>query len=189
MGRVHLKKYNKELENIVDFVNITYNIDLKSASRKAIYVKGRTLYFALALKTTKASLENIGSYVNRDHSTVSYAKDRLIPEMLEGNCFMKQSYNKFLINLSNGIYSIRNRAKNYYDALETIKSLKATVKSLKACSSVNFSNKKNKNELLYQSLSDSQKAVYDDRCELILMSFNWKESKESDKYEQINCEA
>ena len=188
MGRITLKEYEKELLNIRDFVDTTYNINLNRKRRSQVDVKGRTLYFALAVKTTKASFKNIGKHVGRDHSTVCHAVENLIPEMMLGRDDRLEKYNLFINKLNTGEFDVNNRADNFYEALEIIKTLEEQVKELNSFKSVQIVSDRTQNELAYLNLSSEEKKIYDDRAALVIKSFLWNNKKEEEKYEQIKCQ-
>ena len=69
-----IKGYEKELTDIKNYVNNAFNLDISSKRKQYKDVRGRTLYFKLALRLTEASYVDISSIVNRDHSTVSHSR-------------------------------------------------------------------------------------------------------------------
>lgn len=65
------------LEEIRTDVEEATGLNLNCNTRKREYVVARYVYMALAYKYTRDTLERIGSFVGRDHSTVVYALDNL----------------------------------------------------------------------------------------------------------------
>ena len=187
-------KYNDELLNIVDYVNKSFDLDILTKRRKAKDVRGRTLYFKLALKTTKASYETIGSMVNRDHSTVCHAIKNLFLEM--------EYFPRYVIAYDNYIESLKvdglnaNKSlKNINKAFERIDELKLDIRSLKrVISQMKKDSKKTKSSLLtpnevhYRELSEEEASVYDQRAKNVLNSFIWKrkELNRKEVFEIIN---
>lgn len=65
------------LEEIRNKVEERTGLKLVTNHRKQSYVTARYIYMALAYKFTKETLDNIGRFVGKDHSTVIYALETL----------------------------------------------------------------------------------------------------------------
>lgn len=65
------------LEEIRTTVENKTNLNITRNCSKQAYVTARYIYMALAYKFTKETLNSIGTFVGRDHSTVIYALDTL----------------------------------------------------------------------------------------------------------------
>ena len=66
---------------ITDIVLAFYNVrlkDLKSNSRKPVYVRARHILLYLLRSYTTASLKELGRHINRDHTTVIYALNKTL---------------------------------------------------------------------------------------------------------------
>ena len=67
-------------ERIMEIVCQYYKIDpavMRSKSRKRIHALPRNIYTYLCRKLTKATLEDIGKTINRNHSTVLYGDEEI----------------------------------------------------------------------------------------------------------------
>ena len=69
------EKYNlkKELESIIAIINRITDIDIKEKSRIGIYSDARIIYSYITRKFTKATYNEIGKSVNKNHSTMCIA--------------------------------------------------------------------------------------------------------------------
>ena len=63
----------KILDDIYNYVNSVYGIDIKEKTRKRAYSDGRALFCYIARKKTNFTYECIGDYLNKDHATIIYA--------------------------------------------------------------------------------------------------------------------
>lgn len=61
------------LDEIYEYVNTIYGIDIKSDTRKRDYVEGRALFYVIARNKTNYSLTCLGEYLNKHHATVIHA--------------------------------------------------------------------------------------------------------------------
>ena len=59
-----------DLKRIHEYVNNALQIEIKTNTRQRDYSDGRFLFFAIARKTTNASLGRIGMYMDKDHASV-----------------------------------------------------------------------------------------------------------------------
>jgi len=64
------------LKQIKRLVESKAGVDLSSKSRRTKHVFARLVYFYIAKNHTSYSSQDIGSEVNRDHSTVHYAMSK-----------------------------------------------------------------------------------------------------------------
>ena len=160
MPRQKTKDYRKELNEVYTFVNNHFKVDIADRKRSNHYVALRALYFRIASETTLATYEAIAEVVNRDHSTFIHAKDNLF-DYIMSNTDVKDAYNVY--------FGIETEDLSHV----TMSRLRQIVEEKKEDSGNNVV--LTKNEIAYRKLTDSQKSVYDQRAELILKSFNWKE--------------
>jgi hypothetical protein len=112
----------------------------------------------IASKATRASVETIGGIVNKDHSTVTYAKKALFDIIKQDRFYMNIYREYFNIPLDKG------NVRSVYD--ETLTD----------------------NEKAYRGLSEEDKRIYDERASLVLKSFEWKRKDDNRKevFEIIN---
>jgi hypothetical protein len=61
------------LDEIYNYVNSVYGIDIKEKTRKRAYSDGRALFCHIVRKKTNFTYQCIGDYLNKDHATVMYA--------------------------------------------------------------------------------------------------------------------
>ena len=61
------------LDEIYNYVNSVYGIDIKEKTRKRAYSDGRALFCYIVRKKTNFTYQCIGDYLNKDHATVMYA--------------------------------------------------------------------------------------------------------------------
>jgi hypothetical protein len=61
------------LDEIYNYVNGVYGIDIKEKTRKQEYSDGRALFCFIVRKKTNFTYQCIGDYLNKDHATVMYA--------------------------------------------------------------------------------------------------------------------
>ena len=60
------------LEEIIDYTNKVFELDIKEDTRRREYVEARAFYYAVARKVTPISLKQIGKPLKKDHATVLY---------------------------------------------------------------------------------------------------------------------
>lgn len=161
MGRQKVKSYSKELNEIYNFINDKFRLDISDKKRSNHYVDLRTLFFKMATDYTSATVHEIGSVVKRDHSTVVHARNNLFDYVMS-KTVIKEAYNDF--------FGIENEEKSSVTTLTSLKKI-AESKKMEAINNSGLT----KNEIAYRKLTDSQKSVYDQRAELILKSFKWQE--------------
>jgi len=155
-----IKDYTEELTDIYNFVNSYFRVDIADKNRSNHYVDLRTLYYKIATETTLATSQLIGKIVNRDHSTVLHSKSKSFDYIMS-------------------IKDIRDAYNSYLDIEEPLDAseVKLPIKGESV-------SELTKNEIEYRKLSLEQRKIYDERVELILKSFTWKEYNTS--FETIN---
>ena len=62
----------EKLDEIYEYVNSIYGIDIKDPTRKREYTEARALFYLLARNLTHFTYQIIGQYVNKDHASVIY---------------------------------------------------------------------------------------------------------------------
>jgi hypothetical protein len=160
MARQKTKDYTNELTEIYNFVNDYFRVDIAEKNRSNHYVDLRALYYKLATENTYATVQSIGALVNRDHSTVLHARRHSFDYIMSIKD-LRCAYNKYM---------------NIEEPLEA--------SEVKLPTGEESSLKLTKNEIAYRKLSLDQRNMYDERVELILKSFNWKEYNTT--FETIN---
>lgn len=81
----------KIFDEIYEYVNNVYGIDIKEKTRKRDYSEGRALFYFIARKKTNFTYECIGDYMGKDHAsvlhaiknTIHYLDKEIIAEALE----------------------------------------------------------------------------------------------------------
>ena len=84
-----------KLQDIKNFVDSEFDIDISTNTRKREYVEARALYYKLAKEYTKLSLERIGGKLKRDHATVIHALNNVWEHALSTNEDVYDSYYRF----------------------------------------------------------------------------------------------
>ena len=153
-----MEENKNRLTDIVKFVNDRAGVDVRITSRKRDVIDARTIYYMIASKATRASVKTIGDIVNKDHSTVTYAKKALFDIIKQDRFYMNIYREYFNIPLDKG------NVRSIYDETLT------------------------ENEKQYRELSDRDRLVYDERASLVLKSFAWKLKDDNRKevFETIN---
>ena len=113
-----------ELEFIKEKVENETGLKLETKSRDLNSTIGRWLYFKIARINTDYSLNEIGSLVNRDHSTVVYGLKNVDYE-LETSKKLQHKYNKLDI-----ICKAHLNYKKISDIDEVVKLLNVEIKKL-----------------------------------------------------------
>lgn len=177
----------KDLITAYNYVNSILDIDIASKSRAQLYVDGRTLYYMLANKTTGASYAEIAMVVNRDHSTVTHANQKLVVELRKNEKLLSY-YNTYIKNFfvsPDNSEEIRQfvtdqeelvRLRIVEDAFLELKTNTTHVEALTS------------NEVAYRELDKESRVQYDARANLVLKSFEWKarEANRKEEFEIIN---
>ena len=176
-GRKRRDRYVNELSGIYDFVCHKFDLDIKDKNRTQLYSDARTLFCVLANETTDATFNEIGSYIDRHHATVLHAVRNL-----KDNLLRNRKYSVMAITYKNAL--VDERALVYgtitlSEALDKIDKLKEENKNHVPLTV---------NEMAYRKLNADDKALYDERANLVLKSFEWKRKEENRKevFETIN---
>ena len=146
------------LKEIAEFVTRRTGANIMSASRQVDVTDARALYYKIALKDTRASMNKIGAAVGKSHATVIHTRDNVMP-LLEQDDFYMNIYREFFGE------DIKEGAIRDIDC-QVLTS----------------------NEKLYRDLSEGDKKIYDERASLVLKSFAWKRKDDNRKevFETIN---
>lgn len=147
-----------KLENIVKFVSRRTGADIVTRSRRTDIADARALYYMIALKDTKASMNAIGEAVGRSHATVIHTRNNVFP-LIEQDIF-------------------------YMNILREYFGLELEKETMRAITNEVLTS----NEKAYRELSDEDRKVYDERALLVLKSFEWKRKEENRKevFEKIH---
>ena len=165
-------KYQKELKRIKDFVEKYSEYDIGGKLRNTEAVRYRTLFIKLATETTECTLLQIGQAINRDHTTVLYARTTLFDELMTIKSFVN-IYNQYKMDILGHKIDEKYLDEQQYNKLqEKYNDLLATKIPINKAFNLT------KNEHIYRTLSDDEKKVYDERAELVLKSFEWKRKDE-----------
>lgn len=84
-------------------VNKTF---LRSKRKNKNYVAARIIFCKLAAEFTSASLPMIGQFIDRDHTTVLYLKDKVLPREHE---YAYELVKKRLKSINNAIVSAKEK--------------------------------------------------------------------------------
>ena len=146
------------LKEIAEFVIRRTGANIMAASRQVDVTDARALYYKIALKDTRASMNKIGAAVGKSHATVIHTRDNVMP-LLEQDDFYMNIYREFFGE------DIKEGAIRDIDC-QVLTS----------------------NEKLYRELSEGDKKIYDERASLVLKSFAWKRKDDNRKevFEIIN---
>ena len=139
------------LKKIVKFVTRRTGADILAKSRQTDVTDARALYYKIALRDTRASMNVIGEAVGKSHATVIHTRNNVFP-LLERDDFYMNIYREFF----------GEEIKE--DVIRDIDSQVLT-----------------KNEKMYRELSEEDRRVYDERAALVLKSFEWKRKDEDRK--------
>ena len=90
-----------QLKKIYDAVENETGLDIKSKSRTKEFVKARCIYFKLAKELTSSSLEDIGGFVKRDHSTVTHGL-----KVFESNIMAVSNWYMLYLKLKKKFYQL-----------------------------------------------------------------------------------
>ncbi len=66
------------LDEIYNYVNGVYGIDIKEKTRKQEYADGRALFSLIVRKKTKFTYQCIGDYLNKNHASVLHAVKNIV---------------------------------------------------------------------------------------------------------------
>lgn len=84
-----------KLQDIKDFVDSEFQIDINKNTRQTKYIEARCLYYKLAKDYTNLSLKEIGSLLNKHHATVIHSIDHVWHNAIKYNRWVRESYCKF----------------------------------------------------------------------------------------------
>ena len=147
-----------KLESIVKFVSRRAGVDIMLPSRRVDVIDARALYYMIALRETRASMNVIGDIVGKSHATVIHTRNNVLP-LLEKDDFYMNIYREYFgEGIKEGV----------------IRDVDTQVLT--------------DNEKMYRELSAEDKKIYDERASLVLKSFAWKRKDEERKeiFETIN---
>lgn len=172
-----------ELIRIKEYLDKEAGYDIGRKDRYSENVMFRTLYYKLAIETSKKPLTTIGKLVNRDHASVIYARKNLFDELMTFDRF-RDIYFEYRENIL-GLQvteEYKNEAQynelkeNYNRSLEIIQEFKRKERESDSLTQI---------EKEYRNLEPEQQAIYNERAKPILKSFKWK--KYNSEYETITC--
>tara|TARA_B110000037_G_scaffold214790_1_gene271226 strand:+ start:1285 stop:1752 length:468 start_codon:yes stop_codon:yes gene_type:complete len=150
---------NKDrLKKIVKFVTRRTGADILNKSRQTDVTDARALYYKIALRDTRASMNVIGSVVGKSHATVIHTRNNVLP-LIEQDVFYMNIYREYF------------GEEIEQDVIRDVDNEILT-----------------DNEKMYRGLSNEDKKIYDERALLVLKSFEWKRKDENRKevFETIN---
>tara|TARA_R100001463_G_scaffold62012_3_gene114886 strand:+ start:280 stop:873 length:594 start_codon:yes stop_codon:yes gene_type:complete len=189
---VYLKLLKKQVENVCCIEDITIR------SRKRHFVDARKMFCHIARRKTKLTYGVIGDMVKIDHATVIHSIKKADLH-LEMDVNFLNAYNEIeskmpqVRNISfsqiDGVYELKNQISKLTTEL-TKKDYEIEILKDKL-NKVLFNNDKKiytNNEIRYRLLNDENKTTYNTRVDAILKMLEIKDTKETDKYELINCE-
>lgn len=133
-----------KLQDIKNFVDSEFDIDIIKNTREREYVEARCLYYKLAKEHTKLSLKRIGGKLKRDHSTVLHALNNVWEHAIATNEDVYDSYYKFkdIVAESNVII------ENEYTLRQQLMMANAEIVSMKAIGLGDYQALKNELETL-----------------------------------------
>ena len=177
----------KDLYTVYNYVNSILDIDIASKSRAQLYVDGRTLYYMLANKTTNASYSEIALIVNRDHSTVTHANQKLVDRLRQNNKFLSY-YNTYIKNFFVHVDNSEEIRQFVADQEELVRLRAVEDAFLELRLNTTVVSALTENEIAYRALPKEDKAQYNDRASLVLKSFEWKrkDATRKEEFEIIN---
>ena len=151
-------KNEEKLKSIVEFVSRRTGVNIMLPSRRVDVIDARALYYKIALKDTRASMNVIGQVVGKSHATVIHTRNNVLP-LLEKDDFYMNIYKEYF------------GEEIKQDVIVDIDTQVLT-----------------NNEKMYRELSDEDKIIYDERASLVLKSFAWKRKDDNRKevFEIIN---
>jgi len=147
----------KTLRQIVNFVIIETGQNIRNKTRLRDVNDARAVYYKIARETTHFSLDKIGEYVGKHHSSVIHSLKNVFPTVMISNENCRKAYNKY-----NGILDISDE-ENFNE----VEALKNRVEELE----YNLE----EHELLFRELSDDNKEKYRTRVMPIIKMLNYNE--------------
>jgi hypothetical protein len=184
---LRVKKFNRisELELIYKYVNDISGIDIGTDCREKPMPYLKALFAKIAFNVVdEVTLQEIAGVINVDHSSISFYKKTLIPEISKKYDYIEMYLNYPLVADSKTSSKITN-----YDNLIIEKNILLKENLELKNKILYFTDEKllTPNEIKYRELSPSQQKDYNLRVEPILRMMQTKERKESAKYEKILC--
>tara|TARA_R110000772_G_C13243985_1_gene433920 strand:- start:402 stop:941 length:540 start_codon:yes stop_codon:yes gene_type:complete len=177
---IYLFKNDKQLREILSYIEKDAGEPINGKSRKGRLIKYRVIYFALCYKYTDSSFDKIGGVINRNHSEMSHYKNKCLANVFKDDYFYKL-YCKYVHNFSNITHKrIRLLFLNDIinggdyneviecDYLEQIQDLRNKLVKLRSGLT--------SNELEYRKLSPEHQKVYNERAEAMLKMMNYTRS-------------
>ncbi len=82
------------LKKIVKFVTRRTGADILNKSRQTDVTDARALYYKIALRDTRASMNVIGSVVGKSHATVIHTRNNVLP-LIEQDIFYMNIYREY----------------------------------------------------------------------------------------------
>jgi hypothetical protein len=148
----------KQLEDIVKFVSIRTGANILTKSRQTNVTDARALYYKIALRDTRASMNVIGEAVGRSHATVIHTRNNVFP-LIENDMFYMNIFREYF-----GLELEKEAIRVVDNEILT------------------------ENEKAYRKLSAEDMIIYDERALLVLKSFAWKKKDDNRKevFEIIN---
>lgn len=109
---------------ILDYVQENFDLDLKRNTRQREYSEARCLYYALCRKHSLDSLKVIGKSLDRDHSTVAHSLNNVWPILSKDKKYMR-IFNEFEILDTDKLEAKELRRINLVqrEEIETLKKL------------------------------------------------------------------
>tara|TARA_B110000879_G_C11047639_1_gene461436 strand:+ start:558 stop:1022 length:465 start_codon:yes stop_codon:yes gene_type:complete len=147
----------KTLRQIVNFVIIETGQNIRNKTRLRDVNDARAVYYKIARETTHFSLDKIGEYVGKHHSSVIHSLKNVFPTVMISNENCRKAYNKY-----NGILDISDE-ENFNE----VQALKNKVEELE----YNLE----EHERLFRELSDDNKEKYRTRVMPIIKMLNYNE--------------
>jgi len=187
MANTKNKYSQKDLMTSYNYVCEILDIDIASKNRAQLYIDGRTLYYMLATKTTGASLSEIGLVVNRDHSTVTHANQKLTVELRRNPKFLSY-YDTYIKNFYVERKNSEEIRQFVTDQKELVRLRSIEDAYLKMRIDTCHVSALTANEIAYRELSVEDRLGYDTRADLVLKSFAWKlrDANRKEVFEIIN---
>lgn len=161
-------KDSKYLPDLADFVSNITELDIRKQTRKHEYVMARLIYYYVATNYVKASIQEIGECVGRNHATV-------IHSLSNQDYMLKNKRMRYLVEtcidwLHNHIFESKlNTEKSYSRTIglmaDEIKRLETKIELM---TDGNEFGVYEEHEIAYRALSDDKKEIFKQRVEPIL---------------------
>lgn len=108
-------------EQLIRIINKHFNFDIKTKTRKPIFVEARIIFTKLMYDKNLYSFSEIGSYINKDHSTIIYYLSRHNELMESKNYFIYfENYNKLKLKIGTDFHSNKNKNKYRVNCIEKL---------------------------------------------------------------------